>query len=74
MPIPRTEDFTGDGSTLNFALLGPVYGRTEVVHVNGIPQPHTTSYTLSSNLKTVQFILAPLTGDFITVYYLEADS
>lgn len=74
MAVHRVERFTGDGSTKNFTLLGPIATDKDSVYVGGIRQPRTTGYTLSANKKTVQMVLAPANGEDVTVAYMEADS
>lgn len=73
MPIPRVEEFLGDGSTKTFPLKGPIYNRTDLVWVNGQFQ-NRSGYSIASDAKSFTLDEVPLSNDPVTISYSEADS
>jgi hypothetical protein len=74
MPVPRVERFTGDGSTSEFAVAGPVSAGSDRVWVNGYRLPDDGSaYLIGVDGKTIAITPAPLVEE-VVVAYLEADS
>jgi hypothetical protein len=63
------DNFTGDGSTLTFALSGSVSGDDQViVFVGSIYQTPTTAYTITGGgLDDITFTSAPPVGEPISV-------
>lgn len=74
-PIHRRDQFTGDGSTTNFALTGAILNTSELVFNGSLYQERNIPayYTVSADQKTIMFATPVPNGQKATVYYQEGD-
>lgn len=69
---PVTETPTGaiNGANVTFILSAIPIADSLILLLNGVTQTETSDYTLATATITMQS--APLVGDILTAYYLEA--